>query len=132
MTSRLDMIRSQHRKFRTIYQAFIITSTSQIKKLGTERPGGLPKVTQPVSDRLGTWLVSEKQPTSVLYMTRNAGRNGSYLLWLKLGGIVVDIKDFHHGHRCGGRALSIHVCGLDGQCVLGDFLGEKEHRRSPL
>lgn len=70
------------------------------------------------------WFRRSSQPQFITGR-RNAGRNGSYLLWLKLRGIVVDIKDFHYGHRCGGRALSIHVCGLDGQFVLGDFLGEK-------
>lgn len=57
---------------------------------------------------------------------REGGRKGHYLLGIKHGSIVIGIKDFHHGHCRGGRAIPIHVRSLDGQCVLRDSLGRKE------
>lgn len=51
-----------------------------------------------------------------------------YLLGVEHRGIVVGIENLHYSHCCGGGAVPVHVRGLDGQCVLGDFLGEKEHR----
>lgn len=56
-------------------------------------------------------------------------KDRSYLLWLKLRSIIIGVQDFHYGLCCGGRAVSIHVCGLDSQCVLRDFLGRKEKRK---
>ena len=52
-------------------------------------------------------------------------RKGHYLLGVKHGSIVIGIKDLHYCHCRGGGAVPIHVCGLDGQCVLRDFLGRK-------